>query len=193
MSMTQFLLIILQSRCSMYLSDADCSICSDGHFSSASSTCNECSSSITGVVVTTILGVLIVLFLVFFLRYMVYGKWKSYDEGVVASWARHVLPCLKIVIVAWQILTQVSMKDAFPQEHATQLYIQRHVSDPMPSRCDSSVHAIKFATEVRNDVNPQKHGSFPHLHGVRKRILRRYLLAQQADSIETSTVRATSR
>lgn len=45
-----------------------------------------------------------------FLAYMLSGQELDADQGIVARFSRYIpLPSLKIVIVVWQILTQVRL------------------------------------------------------------------------------------
>lgn len=89
-----------------WCSSADCAICSEGYFSSTRYTCTECpenSARAVGAVLTVAL--IVGAALVFFLFKALRGN-RGGDRATPASW-RKILLSLKIVVVAWQILTQV--------------------------------------------------------------------------------------
>lgn len=89
-------------------SAADCAVCSDGYAESLSYTCSSCSNRKARVVAMVALPITALLGVVF-VGYMVS---KERDAQPVGHFHRlkRLLPLqsLKIVIVVWQILTEVS-------------------------------------------------------------------------------------
>ncbi|CAM9568519.1 unnamed protein product, partial [Hapterophycus canaliculatus] len=84
-----------------------CAICSDGYTAKLSFTCSRCSDSVGGVVLVVILSAVILLAAAAAVLYLMSGEVRSTGHGVVNRMARCVpLQSIKIVIVAWQILTQ---------------------------------------------------------------------------------------
>lgn len=100
-----------------YASHADCSVCSDGYTPSIGFSCNKCpDTSGPGVGLITALGAVGVVGFFAFLTYMLSGEERSADRGIVARISRFIpLHSLKIIIVVWQIITQVetSSVDSF--------------------------------------------------------------------------------
>ena len=88
----------------------DCAICSEGYTAQPGFVCNECSSSTAGVVLAVVLAVVALIVAVAVVSYATTGEGKGKGRGLVARVARYIpLQSVKIVIVAWQILTQVSL------------------------------------------------------------------------------------
>lgn len=96
----------------MYLASrpltADCAICSDGYAESLSYTCGSCSDRKARLVAMVALSITVMLG-VAFLGYMV-SKERNARPGGRFHRLKRLLPLqsLKIVIVVWQILTEVS-------------------------------------------------------------------------------------
>lgn len=91
---------------------ADCAVCSDGYAESLSYTCSSCSNRKASVVAMVALPITVV-FGIVFLGYMV-SKESDARPRPVGHFHRlkRLLPLqsLKIVIVVWQILTEVSQR-----------------------------------------------------------------------------------
>lgn len=91
---------------------ADCSVCSDGYIGDGDNTCRACSSNsraqLAVIIVFSVVGVAIA---IFFALYLLSGIMESVCWDVARIVARH-LPSqsIKIIIVTWQILTQVRKK-----------------------------------------------------------------------------------
>lgn len=87
----------------------DCAICSEGYTESLAYSCEECSDSGAGIAITVIVGFVVAVLSVGTLIFMLSGednKPARGRRGVVFSWMRR-LHSLKIIIIVWQILTQV--------------------------------------------------------------------------------------
>lgn len=86
-------------------------MCSDGYTHALGPSCNKCSDATgLGIALVVVLGVAILAGFVGFLTYMLSGQEQDTDQGIVARLARYIpLHSLKIVIVVWQILTQVRL------------------------------------------------------------------------------------
>lgn len=97
-------------RCVYSVSLTDCSICSEGYTEQLSFTCSKCSDKSAGsiaiAVVLAVLGFCVVIAVV---SYATSGEaGMDTGHGVIERVARFIpLQSIKIVIVAWQILTQV--------------------------------------------------------------------------------------
>lgn len=87
---------------------ADCAVCSDGYAESLSYTCSSCSDRKASVMAMVALPITVVL-CVAFLGYMVSKEREAWPAGRL-HWLKRLLPLqsLKIMIVVWQILTEVS-------------------------------------------------------------------------------------
>lgn len=88
-----------------------CSVCENGFIGTSDFRCVDCSGKSTGTVVTVVGSLLAVIALTILAFFMISGNNISSDldgrlPNTTASW-RRPLQSLKIVIVAWQILTQV--------------------------------------------------------------------------------------
>ena len=89
----------------------DCSVCSDGYSEKLGFTCSKCSKdSAVGIVVAAILSIAALFAAVCVVWYLISGEaGLSAGQGVIGFLTRYIpLQSVKIVIVAWQILTQVS-------------------------------------------------------------------------------------
>lgn len=86
----------------------DCSVCSDGYTAEPGFSCVRCSEHAGGVAVAAVLGVVALLGAVVMVSYILSGEVAGRGTGIVARLTRFVpLQSVKIVVVAWQILTQV--------------------------------------------------------------------------------------
>lgn len=86
----------------------DCSVCWDNYSSSVGLTCVECSGNTEGIVLATVLAVVVPFIVVAVVLYLVSGNTDATGQGMVGRLQRVVpLQSIKIIIVAWQILTQV--------------------------------------------------------------------------------------
>lgn len=87
---------------------ADCAICSDGYAPQLGFTCTKCLGSASGLVLAAFVLVVIVFAAVAVASYVTSGERPGKQRGLVERFARFIpLQSLKIVIVSWQILTQV--------------------------------------------------------------------------------------
>lgn len=92
---------------------ADCAVCSDGHTEKLSFTCTKCSDGASGVAVVVLLVLAAVIVAVAVVSYVMSGESGGKGRGLVERVARYVpLQSVKIVIVSWQILTQVRAIDS---------------------------------------------------------------------------------
>ncbi len=88
----------------------DCSVCSDGYTKELGFVCRECSNGSAGSIALAV--VLAVVALVAAAAVFSYGMGTRMGQGTVARLGRYIpLQSIKIVVVAWQILTQVSAGD----------------------------------------------------------------------------------
>ena len=89
----------------------DCSVCSDGYTRSIGYRCDKCSTSSAGLVLMAVLVTAAVVAIIFLGRYMMSEEHgQDTRRGFVEHLMRYIpLQSVKIVIVAWQILTQVRM------------------------------------------------------------------------------------
>lgn len=86
----------------------DCSVCIDNYVKGTGFTCTKCSENIWGIVAAVTTLVISVLIAFAAVKYVMSVE-KSTRPGIIARIFRRVpLQSVKIVIVAWQILTQVS-------------------------------------------------------------------------------------
>lgn len=89
----------------------DCAVCSEQHTAQLSFTCKDCSNSAGGIAVAVFLAAAALSVAVVVVLYVVSGEVGDKGHKVVGRLKRYVpLQSLKIVIVAWQILTQVRAK-----------------------------------------------------------------------------------
>lgn len=86
---------------------SDCSVCGRGYTSGLSFTCSKCSNSAGGIILAVVVIVVAVTVIVFVVLYVMSGEARI-GGGIIECLPRYIpLQSLKIVIVAWQILTQV--------------------------------------------------------------------------------------
>eukprot|EP00903_Cladosiphon_okamuranus_P013951 g12975.t1 len=84
-----------------------CSICARGYTGGLSFTCSKCFSGAGVVVLASFLAVVALVVAVAVLAYAMSGKARAGRRGMVERLGRYIpLQSVKIVIVAWQILTQ---------------------------------------------------------------------------------------
>lgn len=89
----------------------DCSICSEGYTEQLSFRCGKCpENSAGGIAVAVVLAVVVLLVAAAAVSYLMSGEaGVSRERGVIERLTQYIpLQSVKIVIVAWQILTQVS-------------------------------------------------------------------------------------
>ena len=88
----------------------DCSVCSKRFTASLGFACNKCSDNAAGGIALAVAMVVVFLLAsVAFLSYMLSGEMEGVNQGIAARVTRFIpLQSVKIVIVVWQILTQVS-------------------------------------------------------------------------------------
>lgn len=91
----------------------DCSVCSEGYTASLGFVCTKCSDNITGDIALATVGAIVFLFVVVsFISYLLSAESEDDDRGILARVTRFVpLSSVKIVIVVWQIITQVSSRE----------------------------------------------------------------------------------
>ena len=91
--------------------ETDCAICSEGYTAQFGFVCNKCSSSTAGIVLAAFLAVVAALIVaVAVVSYATSGEGNGKGQGLVERVARYIpLQSVKIVIVVWQILTQVHL------------------------------------------------------------------------------------
>ena len=84
-------------------------MCSKRYTASLGFTCNKCSDDAAGgIALAVAMAVVFLLAFVAFLSYMLSGETRGTDQSIVARVTRFIpLHSVKIVIVVWQILTQV--------------------------------------------------------------------------------------
>lgn len=90
------------------LCGTDCAVCSKGYTAQIGQKCSKCSDSTGGIVLAAVLAVLALLAAAAVVSYVTSGERAVKGQGIVERVGRYIpLQSLKIVIVAWQILTQV--------------------------------------------------------------------------------------
>ena len=84
-------------------------MCSDSYTPSLGSTCSKCpQTSGLGIGLLVAFGVVAFVVCVAILNYMLSGQERSADRGIMARISRFIpFQSLKIIVVVWQILTQV--------------------------------------------------------------------------------------
>ncbi|CAM9262049.1 unnamed protein product, partial [Hapterophycus canaliculatus] len=88
-----------------------CSVCSNGYTQELNFACSKCSGSTSGIVIVTILGAVALCVGVAVVSYVTSGEVAASRGGPLRSLLRNIpLQSVKIVIAAWQILTQVRME-----------------------------------------------------------------------------------
>ena len=86
----------------------DCSVCSKNYAPSLSYTCRECSNSAVGIAVATALTLLAAAVGIVIVSHLLSGEMVGSGRGIVDRLTRRVpMHSVKIVIIVWQILTQV--------------------------------------------------------------------------------------
>ena len=92
---------------------ADCSVCSKDYSPGLGRTCTKCSDSKVGIVLAIVLGALGTAVGVIVTLHVLSEEKEGTGRGIVDR-IKRIIPfhTLKIVVVAWQILTQVNIKDA---------------------------------------------------------------------------------
>eukprot|EP00752_Nemacystus_decipiens_P009914 g8846.t1 len=84
-----------------------CSICSSGYTGGLGFTCSKCSNSAGGIVLAAVFAVMALVVVIAIVVYVMSGKAGTGKRGIVERLGRYIpLQSVKIVIVAWQILTQ---------------------------------------------------------------------------------------
>ncbi|CAN0045690.1 unnamed protein product, partial [Scytosiphon promiscuus] len=93
---------------------AYCSVCSDGYTPQLSFACSKCSESASGIAVMVVLGVVVLCVGVAAASYVMSGNISESRRGPVRRLLGNIpLHSVKIVIAAWQILTQARMRTFF--------------------------------------------------------------------------------
>ena len=86
----------------------DCAVCSDGYTEQLGYTCSECLGAASGMVLASFVLVVIIFVAIGVASYVVSADGEGKRRGLVERVARFIpLQSLKIIIVSWQILTQV--------------------------------------------------------------------------------------
>ncbi len=84
-------------------------MCSQGYNTEPGFICGECSDSARGIVVAAVLAVLALVVAAGAISYVLSGETEVGGRGVVERLRRYIpLQSVKIIVVAWQILSQVS-------------------------------------------------------------------------------------
>ena len=87
---------------------ADCSVCSKNHVSSLSFTCRECYDSAVVILIATVFTVLVAAVALAIFRYLVSVKGVNAERRIMDCVTQRIpMHSVKIVIVVWQILTQL--------------------------------------------------------------------------------------
>lgn len=87
---------------------ADCAVCGGGYTAQLGFTCSKCPGSASGIVLASFVLVVVLSAAVAVASYVISAEGAGKPRGLVERVARYVpLQSLKIVIVSWQILTQV--------------------------------------------------------------------------------------
>ena len=94
----------------------DCAVCGDGYVATLGFSCDRCSGNTKSVVVTSIFTGVSAFIAAAIIRYLMSSEIQGGGRGIVDRMTRHVpVQAMKIIIVAWQILTQVThVKAHFP-------------------------------------------------------------------------------
>ena len=84
-------------------------MCADDYFQESDFTCTKCSDNIFGLVVAVVAGIVAILIPSAGVRYLLSTQREETNSGYTARFLRRLpFNSVKIIIVAWQILTQVS-------------------------------------------------------------------------------------
>ena len=87
----------------------DCAVCSKDYVNGPAFTCKKCSEKTSGIAIAAVLGVVGFIIMVMICSFLLSGKIEGSRWGLVDAIMRYIpLQALKIIIVAWQILTQAS-------------------------------------------------------------------------------------
>ncbi|CAM9601541.1 unnamed protein product, partial [Ectocarpus fasciculatus] len=87
-----------------------CAVCSHGFSAQFGFTCRECSDSAGGIVLAVALAVVGIFAAVVVVSYVTSGKRNGRGQGIVERVARYIpLQSVKIVVVAWQVVTQFTV------------------------------------------------------------------------------------
>ena len=88
--------------------ETDCSVCSDGYTEGLGFECDRCSSTSAGVVLAVVVFLAAAIAVVMLVRYLMSGDALRTRRGFVGKLVRFIpFQSVKIILVAWQILTQV--------------------------------------------------------------------------------------
>ena len=95
----------------------DCAVCRQDYVASLGFTCNKCSDSTKGIAMAFVFTAISVAVLAAAMWYLMSSEIREEERGVMGQVIRRLLvQSGKIIIVAWQILTQVRRKHgAFPR------------------------------------------------------------------------------
>ena len=86
----------------------DCSVCSKSYSPGLNFVCQKCSDSTNGIAVTVVIIALVIAFGLTIFSYLVSAEVGGAGRGIVDRVTRWVpMQSIKIIVVAWQILTQV--------------------------------------------------------------------------------------
>ena len=92
---------------------ADCSVCSKNYVRGLRFSCRECSDRTVSMAIAIVLAVLALACGLGIIFYLVYIEEGDTEQGIVDRIKRRVpMQPLKIIIVLWQIITQVSGQNA---------------------------------------------------------------------------------
>ena len=88
---------------------ADCSVCSENYAPNLSFTCRKCFDRRVGVATAVVLAVLVLAVGLVVILYLVSAEEGGAGRGIVNRVMKRIpMQSVKIIIVVWQILTQVS-------------------------------------------------------------------------------------
>ena len=89
----------------------DCSVCSENYVASLGFTCRECSDNVISIAITVVLSVLAVAFGMAIVSVLMSFETEGAGRGFVYRVTQWIpKQSLKIIIVTWQILTQVRVE-----------------------------------------------------------------------------------
>lgn len=93
---------------------SDCSVCSKNYSASFGFVCEKCFNNAAGsIIFVVVIGAGVSFVFAVFLSYMLSGETENRDRRIVARVTRYFpLQSIKIIIVVWQILTQVGKRAA---------------------------------------------------------------------------------
>lgn len=87
---------------------ADCSVCSEGYSRTLSFTCAECVDPGGGIAIMVVVAVFFLGAAIALCMHLVSGEMDGARQGIIHRVARRLpLQPIKIIVVVWQILTQV--------------------------------------------------------------------------------------